>query len=297
VTGVASRPPALDPVVLARISSLALRARLVVEGTLSGLHPSPHHGSSVEFADHRDYTPGDEIRHIDWKLAGKSDKLYVKRFEHETNLRACFLLDVSGSMAYGERGMSKLDYARTLVASLAWLLLEQRDAVGLGLFRQRLERWLPPRAHRAHLPVLLGELEAARAEGPGSAAGAVEELAERIPRRGLVVLVTDALEEVERLGLALGRLRHRRHDVTLLEVLDPDELELPFDQVTRFRSLEDSRSLLADPPVVRRAYLEALGRHRRALARHCRAHEIDYASFVTTDPLDRALVRFLGARR
>jgi uncharacterized protein (DUF58 family) len=286
----------LDPRALAAVTSLRLRARQVVEGTLGGLHRSPHHGSSLEFADHRDYTQGDEIRHIDWKLLGKLDRLYVKRFEHETNLRAYLLLDCSASMAYGERGMSKLDYARTLLGSLAYLLLEQRDAVGLGLFHDGLDTWVPPRADRAHLQVLLDRLEAVKPQGSGVAARALSDLAERVPRRGLVLLATDGFEPLPELGRALARLRHRHHEVIFLQVLDEDEIEFPFQELTLFQALEGEGSVLSDPARTRRAYLEALAAHGAAIARHCREHEIDHHRFRTGEALDRALLRLLGSR-
>ena len=286
----------LDPTALARIASLSLRARQVVEGVLSGLHPSAHHGSSVEFAEHKEYSPGDEVRHIDWKLYAKSDKLYVKRFEHETNLRAFLLLDATASMAYGDRGMSKWDYARTAAASLAWLLLDQRDAVGLGILRGGLEAFVPPRSDRGHLQALLHTLESERPEGKGKMAAGLDAVAERIPRRGLVLLFTDAFEELGPLAKALQALRHRNHEVVVFQVLDPDEVELPFDELTRFRSLEDSREVLADPRDIRSAYQAALAAHDEALTLACRGHEIDHTRLVTSEPLDRALVRWLGAR-
>jgi uncharacterized protein (DUF58 family) len=296
-TGSGGRRQPLDPVVLSRVASLTLRARRVVEGALSGLHRSPHHGASIEFADHKDYSPGDEIRHIDWRLYGKSDKLYVKRFEHETNLRAYLLLDGSASMAYGERFGSKLEYARSLAAAIAYLLLEQRDAVGVASFRERLDGYIPPRSDRGHLQVLADALARVEPDGRASAARALDELAERIPRRGLVVLLSDGFEDLAVLGRALSRLHHRHHDIALLQVLDADEVEFPFDELTRFRSLEDEREVLAEPRLARASYLAALAAHGQALAAHCRAAQVDYHRFVTSEPLDRALVRFLGSRR
>jgi len=284
-------------VTLARIASLSLRARRVVEGVFTGLHASPHHGSSVEFAEHKEYSPGDELRHLDWRLYGKSDKLYVKRFEHETNLRATLVLDASGSMAYGDRAVSKWEYARTVAASLAYLLLGQRDAVGLAIFGDGVRRYVPPRSDRNHLSVLAEVLEATEPGGHGQAARSVDQVAERIQRRGLVVLLSDALEAPAPLAAALRRLRHRQHEVAVLHLLDVDEIEFPFDELTLFRSLEDEREVLVEPRAARHAYLQALERHCAELARECRGHEIDYVRLRTDEPVDRALVRYLGARR
>lgn len=285
----------LDPHTLAKISSMSMRARVVVEGVLSGLHASPHHGSSVEFAEHKEYSPGDELRHIDWRLFAKSDKLYIKRFEHETNLRATLLLDASGSMGYGDGPMTKLDYARTVCASLAYLLLEQRDAVGLRTFGAR-GSFVPARSDRGHLAVLLRLLAEIDCGGDGTVAPVVDELAERLPRRGLVIVVSDGIEQLEPLKAALRRIRHRGHDVAFLQVLDADEVTFPFDDLSLFRSLENGREILVDPRSARADYLEAFGEHCDALAKECRAHGIDHTRFVTDRPLDQELVRYLGSR-
>jgi len=286
----------LDPIALSKITNLTLRARRVVEGVFSGLHQSRHHGSSVEFAEHKDYSPGDEIRHIDWRLFAKSNKLYVKRFEHETNLRATILLDATASMEYGDGALTKWDYARTLAASLAYLLLDQRDAVGLALFGDGITQFVPPRSGRRHLRALIDILESAQPGGPGTAAVAVDALAQRIPPRGMVVLVTDALEELPPLQSALRRLRHRGHDVNVLQVLDTDEVDFPFDELTLFQSMEDAREVLVDPSAARGAYLEALASHCRELTMACRAHEIDHRRLRTDEALDQALVGFLARR-
>ena len=274
-----------------------MRARMVVEGVFSGIHSSPHQGSSVEFAEHKEYSQGDEARHIDWRLAAKADKLYVKRFEHETNLRAMLLFDGSGSMAYGNGPFTKFEYAKTVVASLAYLLLEQRDAVGIGVIRDGLAQFIPPRSDRGHLSVLIDALDREKPGGNGSVARTLEQVAERIPRRGLVLIVTDGLENLDELKRSLRTIWSRRHDVGLIQVLDRDEVVFPFEDLTMFKSMEDETSVLVDPKYARRAYLQALDEHCKQLASECFSHQIEYQRFRTDEPIDRALIRYIAQRR
>jgi uncharacterized protein (DUF58 family) len=250
----------LDPLSLSRLSNLELRARSVVEGALSGLHRSPHHGSSVEFAEHKEYAAGDEIKHIDWKAYGKFDKYYVKRFEEETELRAYLLLDASASMDYRGGGVSKLDYARMLGASLAYLLLRQQDQVGMIAFGERLRGYLPPRARSGHLRDLLSALDGVQADGRTDLPRALAYLSEVVQRRSLIVLLSDLLGTDDKVRHLLRGLRARQHDVVVFHLLDRDELTLPFEGTTIFESMEDDRKLLADPSAVRQAYLKELER-------------------------------------
>jgi uncharacterized protein (DUF58 family) len=250
----------LDPVALSRLSNLELRARSVVEGALSGLHRSAHHGSSVEFAEHKEYAAGDEIKHIDWKAYGKFDKYYVKRFEEETELRAYLLLDCSASMDYRGSGVSKLDYARMLAASLAYLLLRQQDQVGMIAFGERLRGYLPPRARSGHLNDLLTALDGVEAKGRTDLPRALAYLSEVVQRRSLIVLFSDLLGSDDSVRHLLRGLRARKHDVVVFHLLDRDELTLPFEGTTIFESMEDDRKLLADPGAVRKAYLKELDR-------------------------------------
>jgi uncharacterized protein (DUF58 family) len=250
----------LDPVALSRLSNLELRARSVVEGALSGLHRSAHHGSSVEFAEHKEYAAGDEIKHIDWKAYGKFDKYYVKRFEEETELRAYLLLDCSASMDYRGSGVSKLDYARMLAASLAYLLLRQQDQVGMIAFGERLRGYLPPRARSGHLNDLLTALDGVEAKGRTDLPRALAYLSEVVQRRSLIVLFSDLLGSDDSVRHLLRGLRARKHDVVVFHLLDGDELTLPFEGTTIFESMEDDRKLLADPGAVRKAYLKELDR-------------------------------------
>ena len=219
----------LDPLALARLHNLELRARTVVEGALAGLHRSPHHGSSVEFAEHKEYAPGDEIKHIDWKAYGKFDKFYVKRFEEETELRAYLVLDSSASMDYRGGGVSKLEYARMLAASLAYLLLRQQDQVGMVAFGEKLRGYVAPRARSGHLSDLLTALDGVVAQGRTDLGRAIAYVSEVAPRRALLVFFSDLLGGDERLRALLRGLRARRHDVVVFHLLDKDELELPFE--------------------------------------------------------------------
>ncbi len=292
----------LDPVALSRLGTLTLKARTVVEGALSGLHRSPHHGSSVEFAEHKEYSPGDEIRHIDWKAYGKFDRYYVKRYEEETELTAYLLLDRSGSMSYRGDGLSKLEYAAYLCASLAYLLNRQQDRVSLLAFATggSSEVYLPPRSRSNHLHDVLAAIERIIDEGGhgatriGAALERVSELARR--RRSLVVLISDLFDPSPDVPHLLRRLRVQRHDVAVLQLLDRDELELPFEGVTLFESLEDERRLLADPRSVRHSYLRELGafldRTRRALSEG----DVEHQLVATAQPLERTLLDFLTAR-
>jgi uncharacterized protein (DUF58 family) len=291
----------LDPVALSKVGSLALKARTVVEGALSGLHRSPHHGSSVEFAEHKEYSPGDEVKHIDWKAYGKFDRYYVKRFEQETELTAWLLLDRSGSMGYAGDGIAKLDYASYLTAALVYLLLRQQDRVGLLAFGEpRHTVYVPPRARSTHLHDLLGVLEKIAAEGAHGATGLapaldrVAELAGR--RRSLVVVISDLFDPSPAVPTLLKRLRAQRHDVSVLQVLDRDELELPFRGITLFESMEDERKLLADPESVRSAYLRELSAFLERTRRACAEGDVDYQLVRTADPLERTLADFLQRR-
>jgi uncharacterized protein (DUF58 family) len=285
-----------DPVVLARISNLGLRARHVVEGLMAGLHRSSLRGLSVEFAEHRPYTPGDELRRIDWKLFSRQDRYFVKEYEAETNLRAHLFVDASASMGYAGAGVSKYDYAATLAASLAYLMLLQRDAVGLVIMGAGAPRVLPARSQPHHLHAIIAELEAARPAGATDVRAALAEVAGSLHRRGLCVLISDLLDDPQGLGQGLRHLHHRRHDLMVLHLADRDELELPFRKLTLFRDLEGEQQLTTDPREIRREYRAAIDEHLAQVRALCRSSGADYDLFVTDEPLDRGLVRYLARR-
>jgi uncharacterized protein (DUF58 family) len=300
--GAVVEPGLLDPVTVSRLETLPVRARVIVEGALSGLHRARLHGSSVEFAEHKEYSPGDEIRHIDWKVYGRADRFYVKQFEQESELCCYLALDASGSMDYGGgAGHSKLRYAALLLAALAYLLIRQRDKVGLLVFGdESLDRYVPPRARPAHLHDLLAVLEeVSLAGGRGSEPThlALDRLGELTrKRRSLVVVASDLFEpELASLGV-LRRLRARGHDVALFQILHPHELDLPFEGLTMFESLEDRRELLADPAAIRRQYKRRMAAFLDQVRSQCVRGGVEHQLVATSRPLEQALLQFLTQR-
>jgi uncharacterized protein (DUF58 family) len=284
--------------VLARLGGLRLRVRAIAEGILTGLHKSPHHGQSIEFAEHKEYAPGDEIRHIDWKAYGKFDKYYVKRYEQETNLRAYLVVDASGSMGY--RGhpdrMSKLELASALAGTLAYLLVRQQDAAGLVLVQGQVAGAVPPRASASHLAPILEALEKAQPQGETRLAAAVDWVVEHAPRRSSVIVLSDLFDQEEKILRKIAQLGRRRHEVTLFHVLDPAELEFPFDDPTLFLSMEDERQLEAHGRDVRKGYLEVMERWLAEVRRTAAEADIDYALCRTDRPPDEVLLPFLARR-
>jgi len=287
----------LTPSDLEKIANLQVLARTVVEGFCTGLHRSPHKGFSVEFKQHRQYVHGDEIRMLDWKVFGKTDRFYIREYEEETNLRATLLLDASGSMAYGKSPGTKLLYATRLAACLAYLMLQQQDSVGLVTFDTKLRRYIPPRAQTAHLKVLINELQAARPGGETGLGKVFHDLVPRISRRGLLVILSDCFSDVQDLLSALAHLRHARHEIIIFQIWDRDELEFPFRTWTRFDCLEvDGKRHLVDPSYLRTAYLDSLQRFREELKQGCSRHRIDLVPMVTDQPYAEALAHYLTLR-
>lgn len=286
-----------DPQVLARLSHLYLKARWVVEGMMAGIHRSRAKGFSVEFEEHREYSPGDEIRRIDWKAFGKFDKYFIKETEDETNLRAYLLLDASGSMDYGSNGVSKFEYGSILVASLAYLILKQQDAAGLVMFSNQIGSFIPPRAKRGYLMEILHHLETARPSGETAVGKVLQEIAGKINRRGLIVLVSDLLDEPEEVLKGLRLFRFKGNDVIVFHILDAAELELPFEGNILFEDLEKlDLKVTADPRAIRKAYQEAVGEFMERLREGCVGNSIDYQFLSTSTPLDHALVSYLSWR-
>jgi len=286
----------LDPKVLARIARLDLKARLIVEGFIAGRHKSPFHGFSVEFAQHREYAPGDDTRHIDWRVYAKSDRYYIKQYEEETNLRAYLLLDVSESMGYASGEISKLEYSRYIAASLAHMLLEQQDSVGLALFDETIRRFIRDSSHPSHKKLLLHEIEACAPAGKTRTGGVFHELADRFHRRGMVIVISDLLTDAEDLIRGLRHFRHKGHEVILFHVLDPYEREFPFDQLTLFKGMESYPQVFAEPRSLKKDYLAALEQFTTIVQRGCRNSRIDFVPLTTTDPLDVALSSYLAKR-
>ena len=288
----------LDPALVERLNALSLSARQVVEGTTVGRHRAALKGASVEFRQHRAYAAGDEPRRLDWRVLARTDRPYVKEYDEETNLRCAIVLDRSGSMGYrGERsGQSKFEFAASLVASLAYLMLAQTEGVGLGIAGERVERWVAPRAGSQQLSRLLEALERAAPAGTASAGRALRDVADRLARRSLVIVVSDFISPIDSLRRGVARLRHDRHEVILLRVLDPDERTFPFRTLSQFNGLEGERAQLAEPALVRRLYLDNFNRHARELADVCRLSRVELGTFVTDRAMFDSLTLFLRRR-
>lgn len=286
----------LDPKVLSRISRMDLKARLIVEGFISGLHRSPFHGFSVEFAEHREYVPGDDIRHIDWKVFAKADRFYIKRYEEETNLTSTILLDTSESMRYSSNGMTKYEYGCHIAAALTFLLLRQQDAVGLVLFDNEIRKLFPPSSHPSMLKNLIESIDEVTPDRKSRVGPVFHRLAEEIKKRGMIILISDLFVPVPELLKGLQHFKHRRHDVLLFHVMDPMELSFDFKENTLFDGLESYPKLLAEPRALRKAYREAVGRFLTDVRRGATGYRIDYVLLKTSDSLGVALSSYLASR-
>lgn len=289
----------LDPAELARLQGLDIKARSIVEGYVSGLHKSPFHGFSVEFAEHREYVPGDDLRYVDWRVYGKSDRYYLKQFEEETNFACHVLLDASESMLYKSEkaAMSKLDYAKCVAAAIGYMVLRQQDAVGLVTFDERIRELVRASSQASHLGQICHILENTPARGETSVGSILGELAERFPHRSLVVLISDLFDDTDRLMHGLKHLLHGRHDVLVLQVIDPDEEDFPFREPTLFKGLENLPSEQTDPRALREAYRAEFGHFLRSVKGICQNLELDYALLRTDAPLGLSLSAFLARRR
>jgi uncharacterized protein (DUF58 family) len=285
----------IDPKTLARIDNLELLARTVVEGFINGLHRSPNLGASMDFAEHRAYMPGDDLRRIDWRLFGRSDRFFVKEFEADTNTNLLLLLDVSTSMGFGSTGISKLQYAKFLASSLGYFSSRQRDRVGLVTFASEIVDYVPPAAK--HLPIVLQTIARAKPEGPGNLDAPLRQIAEHARRRQIIVIISDLYDEPERVVKAVARLRNRGNDLIVLHLLDPAELNLPFDEAANFEDMETGEAIPVVPGLLREQYLTLVREHTSTLMRLMREDRIDYALFDTSQPLDHALFSYLADRQ
>ncbi len=291
-------PNYLDPQTLARLSGLDLKARLIVEGFVSGLHRSPYHGFSVEFAEHREYVPGDDLRYVDWKVFGRKDRYYLKQFEEETNFACSLLLDTSQSMNYrsATSAMSKLEYAKHAAAAIAYLTIQQQDAAGLVTFSESVHDVVRPSSQPSHLRQLLHMMEQAQPGGDTSLGPVLHDLAERIRKRGLVIIFSDLFDDPETLLLGLKHFRHRRHDVSVIQVIDPAEQDFPFEEPTLFKGMEQPVESLTEPRTVANAYRTEFAGFLETMASSCRNLGMDYHLIRTDRPLDAALTAFLQTR-
>jgi len=294
----------LDPSVVSKLGTMELKARLIVEGFIAGMHRSPYHGFSVEFAEYRQYMQGDNIKYIDWKAYGKTDRFYMKVFEEETNLISTILLDKSGSMGFtsrdettpGGRVIDKLTYGSLLAASISYLLIRQQDAVGMCLFDDAVRAMIPHRSVRKHLWFLLSNLERLEAGAETQISPALHYIAERVKRRGLIVLISDLMDDPEQVLMGLKHFRHRQHEVIVFHVVDPRELDLDYRDEVEFRDLETDRKLRVEPQFIREEYSQRVSTWIDKLNRGCRAHQIDYNLLTTDTSFDQALTAFVAKR-
>ncbi|TAL68366.1 MAG: DUF58 domain-containing protein [Bacteroidetes bacterium] len=288
----------LQPKVVAQLENIELIARLVVEGFIIGLHRSPYHGFSVEFAEHRQYRPGDEIRNIDWKAYARTDKYYVKQFEEETNLRCVIALDASASMKYASKGqISKYEYGCYLAASLAYLLIKQRDAVGIALYDTSLHTYLPPRSKQSYIGEILKAIDTAKPSNETETAKSLDVLAERITRRGLVIVISDFFDNPTSVTKALSHFRHKKHEVLAFQVLDPREIDFKFGRAATFKDIETNEEMITQPYQIQKSYSKAMKDFITGLKRDCRNNNIDYHLTDTSQPFDKALREYLTKRK
>jgi uncharacterized protein (DUF58 family) len=286
----------VEPHALMRIKNLQLRARVIVEGFYAGIHRSPYHGFSVEFSEYRQYAPGDDLRYFDWRLFARTDRGYVKRFEDETNLLCYILADLSKSMGFGSGPTTKSEYARTMAATLAYFLHQQRDAVGLVAFDEDIAEYLPPRHRPGHLRRIMAVLQREPGGRSTNLAKPLEQIAQTVRKRGLVILISDLLADVDMLRTKLGYLRSRGHDVAVFRVLDPAEMTFSFGAPAMFHDLESGRRLYVDPEAARAQYLERFNAHAAELEKVCRDAGADFVLCPTDRPLELSLVDLLRVR-
>ncbi|HHT9159623.1 MAG: hypothetical protein A2099_02250 [Planctomycetes bacterium GWF2_39_10] len=285
-----------DPITLSKIANMELRARLVIDGVLSGIHKSPYKGSSIEFLEHKEYSPGNEIKHIDWKVHARTDKYYIKQFEEETNLKCYIFLDTSGSMGYKSTGISKFEYATTLTASLAYLLLKQSDMAGLISFSDKVQQFIPPRSRLTHLHILLNALTKLKTAGKSNISNILKEFIEKIGRRSLIIIISDFFDDTEKIIHQLKCFQFKKNEVILFHILDPYELTFPFETITFFESMEDDRRILAEPKSIKDLYISEINRFIEQFKQVCFENQIDYWLIDSSTPLDQALIKFLTRR-
>lgn len=287
----------LDPSAVSKLASLELKAKTVVEGFMVGLHRSPYHGFSVEFSEHRPYMQGDPLKDIDWKIYGKSDRYYIKQYEEETNLIAHIFLDVSKSMNFKNRGsITKLEYGKILAASLAYLLVQQQDAVGLGLYSDKIESFLPPKSSRVYLQNILKNIHNVKSSSKTNTAGSLESISDKIKRRGMVILISDFFDDVNAILNILKKLHYQKNDIIVFQILDPVEADFAFDRNAVFVDLETGEEMTTQPHQIRKAYGDAFKQFLSKLKKECLNYGIEYNLINTNEPFDTALLSFIKRR-
>ncbi|MGC9337613.1 MAG: DUF58 domain-containing protein [Candidatus Cloacimonadia bacterium] len=287
----------LDPEVAAKLENFEMRARLIVEGFITGLHKSPYHGFSVEFLEHREYLPGDTIKYIDWKVFGKSDRYFIKKFEEETNLKAYILIDSSKSMGFTSHKISKLEYAKMLASALSYLMIRQQDGVGLLPFSDHIHTYIPPRSTRSHLNIIFNELSQLEPTSTTNTAEVLHNLAERIKKRGLIILISDLLDDPNKIMMGLQHFRHQKHEVIVFHLLDEQELAFRYNKKTRFVDMETGEEIITQPWEIKKIYLQKMEEMKKYFSARCRNAFIDYVSINTLTPYDKALFAYLIKRQ
>jgi uncharacterized protein (DUF58 family) len=287
----------LEPALVENLNQMQLSARSVVEGSTIGQHRSPVKGASVEFRQHRFYVPGDELRRLDWRVLGRTDRPYVKEYDEETNLRCVLMLDCSASMGYGQASATKFDYAAKLVAALSYLMLGQTESVGVAICGRGVEDWLAPHSGPTQLARVIDSLERSSTLGPTGIAAAMHDVAERLERRALVIVLSDFFMPAEQIRSGVAHLRHERHEAICVQIVDRDEEEFPFRNWTRFRGIEGEASRVCEPALVRQNYLDSFKRHRQLLEQSCIALRAEFQSCVTDKPVLETIRWFLKRRK
>jgi uncharacterized protein (DUF58 family) len=287
----------LEPTAAAQLNGIDLKAKMVVEGFITGLHKSPYHGFSVEFAEHRPYRAGDEVKNIDWKVYGRSNRYYVKQYEEETNLRSTILVDISASMAFASEGhIPKVEYASYLAASLSYLMMKQRDSVGLALYDNEVRTYLPSKSKPSYLNLILKELEAVQPTGETETAKALDKLADQIKRRGLIIIISDFFDDVDSISSALKHFRHKENEVIVFQLLDPRELDFDFGRAAKFVDLETGEEMATNSHQLKDAYQQKMKEFTKQIRDVCHSQKVDYNLVVTSDPFDKAMREFLSKR-
>ena len=286
----------LDPEILSKLDNMQLIAKFAVEGFIVGLHKSPYHGFSVEFAEHRPYMQGDEIKNIDWKLFGKTDRYYVKEYEEETNLKAYIIMDKSGSMNYTSANITKFEYGSMLTASLAYLMLKQQDATGLSLLDKKISAYLPPIAKKSHLDLILKTLQTTKCSGETAISPLLHEIAEKIKKIGLVILISDLYDEPDKILSALKHFRYQGHEVIVFHILDKNEIEFDFHRKTKFLDMENNQSLITESQHIRQSYKKSMNKFLDYIKTECLKNNIDYKLLTTDKPLSLGLIEYLNKR-
>ena len=285
-----------DPEILSRLERFDLRARGIVEGFIAGMHKSPFHGFSVEFAQHREYVPGDEIKHVDWRVYARSDKYYIKQYEEETNFIAHILIDTSESMRFGTIDVTKLDYACLMAACMTYVILRQRDSVGVVSFDSRIKDHLEPRGNPAFLQNVLQHLDTTQAEKETHLGNVLHELASRVRRRGMIIIISDLLDSLDSIIPGLQHLRFDKHEVMIFHVLDPQERNFDMEGMVRFKGLERFLDIKAEPKRIRQSYLEELNKFTDRMKEECDRNDVQFVEVDTSDPIDMVLTNFLVSR-